>query len=287
MKNENKRKENKPMKVSFNIAILVIIIMMLIGIIIWSCVIIKGLRNSNKQLEIIASSKEIPKEEKEEIAETSNNIEESENNTTEDTVAQVKELGHFNPSKGKNIEPGVTYETDAFIDIYNISVNLSLNEKNQVEVLVYDNGKESDPENFVKSMKRKKDVPEIMTGFSGKVEEIEIAEMGQEISNSYFLFLMEDGSVEYISIVDLLDTSNLASRGKLKGLENIVRVKNVGARESEGTGWATTLAFDVDGNFYDILNVLEKQNISASTVNWEINITKSRKEWKNEHKYYR
>ncbi len=281
MEGENKRKgENKeetPIKIRFSTVILIVIIIVLAGFIIWEHVIVDALQESEEQLQPTSISETTPRVTPELTATPSDatvtptdTTEEIQVNATPDTVSnnmESKNLGHLNPSKGKNIEPGITYEEGAYIDLYNIQVNVNLNKAGQVEVLITDNGKEDFAEDYVKNMKRKKETEEIMGGFSGKVEEIELAEIGQEASGSYFLFLMGDGSVEYISLVDLLDTNNLASRGKIQGLNNIVRIKNISARENEGSGWSTALAFDTDGNFYDVNNLLEKQGISSTTVN--------------------
>ncbi len=66
-----------------------------------------------------------------------------------------------------------------------------------------------------------------LTGFDKKIVSCNIGKTNyQEIGAVILLFLMEDGTVEYISYYNALFKNSLKSNGKIQGLENIVRFAN-------------------------------------------------------------
>ena len=94
-----------------------------------------------------------------------------------------------------------------------------------------------------------------VTGFSKKVVDVEIGCMGQGAWADIFIFIMEDGSVEYSNVKNML--TNVSSKGKINGLENIVRVQNVDGWDPEGGGALSILAIDKDNVCYDIADYIE------------------------------
>ena len=123
------------------------------------------------------------------------------------------------------------------------------------------------------SIKREENKKEEITGFSGKIKKVYFYQVGQDVtSNSLaILFLMEDGKIEYISYTDALQTTNLQSRGEIKGIYNIKEIYTASAREwvdeTGGPGWASCVAKDSSNNYYSLETAFEKNNINLSKVN--------------------
>lgn len=98
-----------------------------------------------------------------------------------------------------------------------------------------------------------------LTGFDGKIASVYFANFGDDIEPCKILFLMEDGSVEYIDSEKMIKSKDqkYVSEGKIEGLENIVHFENVAVAfedengEREG-GTLTVVAVDKDGYSYDL-----------------------------------
>ena len=122
------------------------------------------------------------------------------------------------------------------------------------------------------TINRKENIKEEITGFSGKVKNVYFYEVGQAVmpESLAILFLMEDGRIEYISYVDALQTTNLSSRGEIKGLYNITEIYFASAcewaDETGGSGWASCVAKDSNNQYYSLEIALEKNNINLSKV---------------------
>lgn len=94
-----------------------------------------------------------------------------------------------------------------------------------------------------------------ITGFSKKVINAQIGTIGQDISGSLIVFLMEDGSVEYSTLSNIL--SNVNTQGKVEGLNNIVSLHNCGVNDiDEGGGYASIVALDSENYFYNLKDYL-------------------------------
>ncbi len=94
-----------------------------------------------------------------------------------------------------------------------------------------------------------------INNFSGKVVDMHIDGIGQDATGSVALFLLEDGTVEYIPLYKALESNNIKSSGKISGVENIIKFYSVGARpkgENSVGGFQTILAQKEDGTFYDL-----------------------------------
>ena len=123
------------------------------------------------------------------------------------------------------------------------------------------------------AIKRTENKKEEITGFNGKVKSIYYYQVGQDVSpeSLAILFLMEDGKLEYISYADALQTTNLSSRGEIKGLYSITEIYGAGAYEWEdetgGSGWESCVAKDSNNNYYSLEIAFEKNNIDLCKVN--------------------
>lgn len=96
-----------------------------------------------------------------------------------------------------------------------------------------------------------------ITGFSSNITDIHFAYSGTDVSPAKILFLMEDGTVEYIDFQKLIENKEYVSAGKLEGLSNIVKLENVkvGFYDENGNsegGADTNVAIDQEGYAYDL-----------------------------------
>lgn len=94
-----------------------------------------------------------------------------------------------------------------------------------------------------------------INNFSGKVVDIYVNGIGQDATGSVALFLLEDGTVEYIPLYKALESNNIKSSGKISGVEDVIKFYSVGARpkgENSVGGFQTILAQKEDGTFYDL-----------------------------------
>ena len=85
---------------------------------------------------------------------------------------------------------------------------------------------------------------------SGQVVDIYIGGFGQTPGNENALFLMEDGSVEYISIRKLLRDGEFRVHGKVPGVEQVVKFYT-----AIQDGYHI-LAQRADGDYYDLSTIL-------------------------------
>lgn len=105
--------------------------------------------------------------------------------------------------------------------------------------------------NKVKSVTNKE-----LTVFSAKPVEVFRGQFMHEVINEVFFFLMDDGTVEYIKTVDLLNNSSYKSQGKITGLSNVEKFDILSVNMVDGGGYETTVAIDKDGYYYDLNEML-------------------------------
>lgn len=99
-----------------------------------------------------------------------------------------------------------------------------------------------------------------ITGFSKKVKDIFVNGVGQSVSYPVILFLMEDGTVEFLNTKAALTTLNFKSAGTLKDMKDVVRIRTCDAGKGPGSGRGI-LAIKADGSFYNVVTVLDKMGI--------------------------
>lgn len=94
--------------------------------------------------------------------------------------------------------------------------------------------------------------------FDQEVSDYIIGGFGQEQSHDTILFLMKDGTVEYIPIkkgyTGVL-TENVKSFGKISGVKDVIKLYQVSAGS-----YVTVLAQQADGSFYDLNESLSSMN---------------------------
>lgn len=99
-----------------------------------------------------------------------------------------------------------------------------------------------------------------LTGFSGKVVDTYQAYMGNGDPKPILLFLMKDGSVEYIKSSSALEQGIFESQGKINELSDIVKFQSVDAYDVDEngetlSGWITVVAINKKGYSYDLSTI--------------------------------
>ena len=94
--------------------------------------------------------------------------------------------------------------------------------------------------------------------FNKKIADIYVDGYGQSIGHETILFLLEDGTVEYIPFYYACNNNSFKTV-KLDGVENIIRFVSGSASPVEpGGGYHTILAQKQDGTFYDLSLMLQQ-----------------------------
>ena len=84
-----------------------------------------------------------------------------------------------------------------------------------------------------------------------KVKEISFGSVSQDSTGGNIIFLMKDGTVEFIPVQYDLQQGKFESYGKIDGVTDVVSVYSAFTRAS-----ATILAFKADGTFYNLGGIL-------------------------------
>ncbi len=94
--------------------------------------------------------------------------------------------------------------------------------------------------------------------FNQPVIDLTIGETGQDVNGDVLLFLLADGSVEYMPIVDALEKHSLKSYGQLAGVADVIKFYRVDAVGDTGDwrGYISTLAQRKDGSILDLQNFM-------------------------------
>ncbi len=90
--------------------------------------------------------------------------------------------------------------------------------------------------------------------FDSKIIDVFFGGMGQDAHGDTLFILLEDGSVEYIPIVHMLNNaqSDAISYGKIAGVSGVIKFANATI-----TSGVTTIAIKADGTFYDLWYALK------------------------------
>jgi len=95
--------------------------------------------------------------------------------------------------------------------------------------------------------------------FSKDVSDVFIGGVGQGYSGGVLFFIMSDGTLQYMRLVDALRNSSYVSQGEISGANNVVSMGCTGASEYVDGNWVgsyvTTVAVRVDGSFYNLEQV--------------------------------
>ena len=95
--------------------------------------------------------------------------------------------------------------------------------------------------------------------FDKNIKDIFYGGVGQDVSGDIILFLMEDGTVEYIPVYQALATSGvdgLVSYGTLQGVEDVIKFYTAYAMVGLTGNYSTTLIQTKDGTLYDLAPII-------------------------------
>ena len=224
-------------RVSLGVIISIIIILVLL---IGGAYLIYNYNNKIVELEKELAQQNINNEEKIVENKISNTIQ---SNTSEKIEKFV--VPSIYTGIAKNVEEGATYQLEKFdgnnFYMYLQDGKIYINTNIEEQICAFLN---------VSQIKLKNGLSQEITGFSKKVVDIYIINISQNGIPTHFIFLMEDGTLEYSSLRNI--ATNLSSQGEIKDLKNIVKVQDVSLGYSDGGGHTSAIAIDKDNNYYDL-----------------------------------
>lgn len=190
-------------------------------------------------------------------------VNETENNETvtkEPTNIEIEEIpiGKVSKEKFKVCVDSDTcyYEKDEPMEFDDLGVKIEIS--NNKAYLTIDTQNENlstmiDKTDFekLKNVKNQE-----ITGFSAKPTQVYYGEFGQDIIGRVVLFLMADGTVEYIKLMNMLENQTYKSAGKIQNLSDVKQFDVLSVSDTEGGGYVTTIAIDKDGYYYDLNELL-------------------------------
>ena len=95
--------------------------------------------------------------------------------------------------------------------------------------------------------------------FTQGIKDVYVGGIGQDMSGDIILFLMDDGTVEYIPVYKALSTGEvdgLTSYGTLQDLKDVVKFYSVMAIRNPVGSSVTILAQTKDGTLYDLAPII-------------------------------
>lgn len=242
--------DRKPIKISLSTFFLIIAI---IVIIVMGFTIYKLYNDKNTTEKQLSSANEnianISKELKENTAQKDSPVEK---NTTENTNNSTDEkiiVPSLSTGTLKNAIPGCTYDLDINDNLCMISLKsgvpyISWNTNIKDEKINRTIDDLSKDYNLTLTNETQK-----ITGFNKKVVDVHIGGIGQDVSGQVYIFQMEDGTIEYSTIENMM--KNVSSQGKIEPLKNIVKIQD-SIVDDNLSGWVTVVAIDKDNNCYDL-----------------------------------
>ena len=99
-----------------------------------------------------------------------------------------------------------------------------------------------------------------ITGFKSKVIGYFEGGLGHEITGKIHLFILEDGTIEYIKEYTMFKDNSFVSEGKLENVKDIVRIEQGFSSYPQGGGARDIFLIRNDGKFYSLNEILEGEN---------------------------
>ena len=181
-------------------------------------------------------------------------------NTETDTNTEVDEKAH-NSYKEKNGEFYSSYSQSVFDQNFGLSIYV-LEDQKSVRINISKYGIKD-----IYQIDMNNDLSKVLT-FDKKVIQVLFGEFGQGAGAETILFLMEDGSVEYIPFYKEISKSNwntlsdaekMNSYGAIKGVTNVVMLYNMTV-DSDLSGYNSVGATRKDGTFYNLYDFDEMKS---------------------------
>lgn len=89
--------------------------------------------------------------------------------------------------------------------------------------------------------------------FSGEIVDVIATSWGHTSDYVTLIFLMKDGTLEYIPVYNAYKTNNFKSYGKVEGVSDIAYIGTANV-----SGLCMPIAMKADGTFYQLATILEK-----------------------------
>ena len=185
---------------------------------------------------------------KEEKVDTENDNATNNDQTEEDRSASSLDFDNSKVVNGN--------ETTYTLRNYNDTISIIVDETRKIVTLNYNRKKLSDKYglNWDTTGVDENIYEDKQITFEKEIKDICFGLIGQDTAD-YILFLMEDGTVEYIPVYQALSTNGidgLVSYGALQGIEDVVKFYTVYARVGMTGNYSTILAQTKDGTLYDL-----------------------------------
>lgn len=243
------KEEKKVIKVSLGIVISIIIILIILligGFLLY--------KNNTKIAELestitkqkIENEKIIAKNSEIENTETNNTV--KANETIENNSMEIAKLviPSLFTSNAKRIDTSVNYS----LNISDDSKSFLINIENGVPMITTSLKAEQFKEYGLDIGKIKiNGTKQKINGFNKKVVDACTISDEHQFMGITFVFLMEDGTIEYSKLQNMLD--KVSTQGAIKELKDIIRLQKV---ELSNSGWAdsSAIAIDKENNYYDV-----------------------------------
>ncbi len=190
-------------------------------------------------------------------------VEEEENNNNNDNNNDEIVIKEIDLSKG--INTSLKYELTES-NSYNDKLGLRINLDNDKVTVTQSSVFNKTVSNITHSTYEAVDLTYEVTGLVGKVKSALVGGIGQDVTSTMLFFVMEDGTVEYVSMfkrntdasgnlyftIALESDNKYYSKGKVNNLDSIVKVYN-----ALYAGGGTVLVAKADGSFYDLSSFIK------------------------------
>ncbi len=253
------KEEKKAIKVSLGIVISIIII--LIILLIGGFLLYKNNTKIAELEDTIAKQKISDKNVMEGNPETTNLMEKAQTNNTSMKANETVEnknsettqlvMPSLFTSSAKNTNTSVNYS----LNISDDSKSFLIHIENGVPTITTALNATSVFEGYGLDISKTKinGTKQKINGFTKKVVDACTISDEHQFMGLTFIFLMEDGTVEYSKLQNMLD--KVSTQGAIKELKDIIRLQKV---ELSNSGWAdsSAIAIDKDNNYYDVLEYI-------------------------------
>ena len=197
-----------------------------------------------------ASTEEENKNAKEEQENTEKDN--SEAQTTADSSQENNNVIAFDSSKCLNNEANYDYLLNAEFNHWGIEAIDTSNTKMRLR-FHWDSVKEE----FFELNSTNTGYDNVDINLTKRVSDVEIALIENGAGSEVIIFLMEDGTVEYIPLRKAFLTNNINFFGILPGVDNIVKIYTAVATTKSVGSHDTILAQKSDGTFYDLAPIIK------------------------------
>ncbi len=206
---------------------------------------------------ILSGKKDTPKEEKEPVV-TNNEV----INNGEDEKEEIKEIDLSKSLNTTDYTYSSLNDKDEAAKYYTLKVN---EDKKSATITVTAEGGKVICES-IKSTCGDKGYDITVSGFDKKIKSTYVGGIGQSVGSTIFYFLMEDGTVEYVKLLNQKTDSNgtnyyengtLEKPQVVSGVSDVVKMYGANSNAPQSTGSYTTLADKKDGSFYDLSKIIK------------------------------